>query len=292
MRRIFIDDWLIKLLALIITFSLWFGVTGLRAPITTRLKDVTLSPRVSNEMEITNDPAEEVDLVITGDKSKIAQINKENLVVSLDLTDIQPGERTIQLIPDTVSVELPTGVKLEEIQPNKIAVKLEKVEEREIPVRVETEGSVASGSEIYAYGVSPSNVRVRGPASFVRSLNSISTEPVAVENRERDFIAQQVPLNVNPKIKVLDAAVDVTFSIGEKRIERLFAVPYQTENRFGIAHTILYGPASLLDRLPPESLRVIEETSPEGRPLLKVTLPADIQGQVQVKSVKFRDKAM
>jgi uncharacterized membrane protein YdfJ with MMPL/SSD domain len=30
-RRVFYDDWLIKLFALLITLALWLGVTGLRA---------------------------------------------------------------------------------------------------------------------------------------------------------------------------------------------------------------------------------------------------------------------
>ena len=96
MRRVFYDDWIIKVFALIITFSLWFGVTGLRAPITTRLSSVTLKPRISNDLEITNAPTAEVDLVITGDKHKIEQINPESLIVSFDLTDAQPGDRVVQ----------------------------------------------------------------------------------------------------------------------------------------------------------------------------------------------------
>lgn len=289
-RRIFVNDWLIKLFAVIITLSLWYGVTGLRAPITTRLNRVTLSPRISNDLEITNSPPEEVDLVITGDKNRIAQINKENLVVSLDLTEVQAGDRTIQLTPQSVNVELPTGVRLEEIQPNRIAISLERVEEREIAVRVETEGSLASGFEIYNQNVVPPRVRVRGPASYVRSLDFVSTESISIENREKDFIAQQVPLNIiNPKVTVLDAVVDVAFDVGERRIERLFSIPYQTETRLGVANAIVYGPRSIIEKLQTENLQVIEETPAEGKPTLRVVVPEELQNQVQVKSVKFRE---
>ena len=120
-------------MALVITFALWLGVTGLRAPTTARLKNVTLNLRVSNSIEVTNSPVQEVDLVVTGDKHKIDQINPRDLVASLDLTEVQAGDRTVQITPENVNVELPTGVKLEEVQPNKIAIKLEAVMEREIP---------------------------------------------------------------------------------------------------------------------------------------------------------------
>ena len=59
-KRIFLDDWLMKLIALVITLALWFGVTGLRTPIERRLENVTLKIYVSNDMEITNTPVEKL----------------------------------------------------------------------------------------------------------------------------------------------------------------------------------------------------------------------------------------
>ena len=288
MRRIFYDDWLIKLFALIITFALWFGVTGLRAPITTRLNSVTLKPRVSNDLEITNSPVGEVDLVITGDKRKVELINSENLIVSFDLTDAKPGEQVIQLTPDNVNVELPTGVKLEEIQPNKIAVKLETVLEREVTVRPDIEGTVADGFEIYSVVALPQKVRVRGPESFVKSLDFVSTEKISVENQQSDFNVQQVQLNiVNPKVTLLDAVVNVVFKIGERRIERLFIVPVESETEGKKATVVLYGVRSLMDGLRQENLRVLMSKNENGTEDLQLILPAEIQNQVEIRKLKI-----
>lgn len=287
-RRVFYDDWLIKVFALIITFALWFGVTGLRAPITTRLNNVTLKSRLSNELEMTNTPITEVDLVITGDKRKIDQINSENLIVSFDLTDARAGEQVIQLTPENVNIELPTGIRLEEIQPNKIAVKLENVLEREVPVKPEIEGSVAEGYEIYSAVALPPKVRVRGPESFVKSLDFVSTDEISVENQQSDFRVQQVPLNVvNPKVTLLDAVVDVVFKIGERRIERLFIVPVQSETEGKTATVVLYGPRSLLNNLRQETLQVQMLKNEAGDESLQLVLPAEIQGQVEIRRLKI-----
>lgn len=287
-RRVFYDDWLIKVFALLITLALWFGVTGLRAPITTRLNNVTLKSRVSNDLEITNTPVSEVDLVITGDKRKIDQINSENLVVSFDLTDAQAGEQLVQLTPENVNVELPTGVRLEELQPNKIAVKLENVLEREVPVKPEIEGSVAEGFEIYSVVPLPQRVRVRGPESFVRSLDSVSTEDISVENQQADFNIQQVALEVvNPKITLLDAVADVVVKIGERRIERLFIVPVESESGGKSATVVLYGARSLLNNLRQENLSVQMLRNESGSESLQLVLPAEIQGQVEIRKLKI-----
>ncbi|MBS1795036.1 MAG: hypothetical protein JSS81_14345 [Acidobacteria bacterium] len=289
LRKIFLDDWVMKLIALVITLGLWLGVTGLRKPvITTPLKNITLQPRVSNDFEITNSPVSEVTLVVTGDKSKIDQIKNENLIVSLDLTSVPPGERIVQLSPDNVSVELPLGVKLEEIQPSKIAIKLEKVLEREVPVRAEAEGGVAEGFEVYGATVLPAGVRVRGPESFVKPLDSISTEKISVEGRQEDFTVQQVALNVvSPKVRLLDTtAVDVTFRIGEKRVEKAYLVPYKNENANKIATVVLYGARSLFENLHSENLRVEPVRSETGELSLKLILPPELQNRVEIRKLK------
>ena len=287
-RRVFVDDWVVKALALAITFALWLGVTGLRTPTRERLRNISLAVRVSNDIEITNSPVQEVDLVVTGDKRKIDQIKREDLVVSLDLTDAQPGDRTVKISPENVNVELPTGIKLEEVQPNKIAVKLEQVEEREIAVKADTEGSVAEGFEIYSETVLPNKIKVRGPSSFIRSLDSVSTEKINLENHQADFTAQQVGLNlINPKVTLIDTVVDVIFRIGEKRIERLFLVPVKTNTKSDTATVVLYGVHSILDPLRPENLQVEIVNTEINENSLRLILPAEMQGKVEIRKLKI-----
>lgn len=287
-RKIFLEDWLIKLIALVITLALWFGVTGLREPITTRFKNLTLQPRLSNNFEITNSPVTEVALVITGDRRKIDQIKSENLIVSIDLTDVPAGEQIIQLTPDTVNVELPTGVKIEEVLPNKILVKLEAVEEREITVRAETEGNLAEGFEIYGTSVLPQKARVRAPSSFIKSLEFISTEKINIENRQTDFTVQQIPLNiVNPKITALDTTVDIVFRVGEKRIERLFLVPIQTDGGEKKVTVILYGARSVLGNLMMENLQVEIIKTDAGENSLRLVMPPETQDKVEIRKLKI-----
>lgn len=288
LRRVFLEDWLIKVIALLITIALWLGVTGLRAPTTARLRSIPLNLRVSNDIEVTNSPVQEVDLVVTGDKRRIDQMNPRDLVVSLDLSDIPAGERTVQIAPENVLVELPTGVRLEEIQPNRIAVKLETVIEKDVTVRAETEGAVAENYEIYSRTITPAKVRVRGPESFIRSLDAVSTEKINLANQKEDFSVRQVALNLaNPKVTLLDTVVDVTFRIGEKRIERIFTVPVKTETGSKTANVVLYGAKSVLESLKSEDLpvEIIKNEAGEASPNL--ILPAEVQGQVEVRNLKI-----
>jgi YbbR domain-containing protein len=252
-----------------------------------RLNNVSLNPRVSNDMEITNSPVKEVDIVVTGDKRKVDRQNANDLVISIDLTDIKSGDRTVQLSPETVNLELPSGIKLDEIQPNKIAVRLERVNEREIEVKPETEGSLTEGFEIYSQTVVPARVRVRGAESFVKSLDSISTEKINIENRRESFTARQVGLNIlNPNVTVLDGIVDVVFRIGEKRIERMFVVPVKTGNETKRVTVVLFGVRSVLENLRVEDLQINLSKSETGELLPQLILPIELQDRIEIRRLK------
>lgn len=283
LRKIFLEDWVMKLVALVITFALWVGVTGLSTPTTTRMSGIPLSLRFSNNTDVTNSPIQEVDIVISGDKRKIAQINKNDLIVTFDLTDVIPGDRVIQLTPESVS-NLPNGVKVDEIQPNRIAIRLEAVEEKDVEVIAETEGELPDGFEIYGKTVSPQAVRVRGPASFMRSLTSVPTEPISLANRTADFTTQQVPVEVS-NANAAPPVVDVEFRIGERRIERLYLVPLQ--NQPGKKATVvLYGGRSLFTDIQPQDLHVQIVKDAAGQDTPQLTLPPALEGKVEIRRLK------
>ena len=293
LRKVFLDDWMMKLIALVVTLGLWLGVTGLRTPTSRRFMNIPLNLRVANELEVTNSPVNEVEIKISGDKSKIDQLNQRDLSVSLDLTDVLAGDRTVQITPENVNIELPAGFKLEEIQPSRIAVKLEKIIERDVPVKAETEGALVEDFEIYSSMTAPPTVRVRGPESFVRPLDSISTEKINVESKQEDFIAQQISLNVvSPKVRLVDTTVvDVFFRIGEVRSEKSFIVSAKTETGEKKVSFKLYGARSIVSTLLTEHIKVEFTKTETGETSFNVILPPEIQDKVEVRDKKTISKS-
>ena len=277
-----------KLVALAITLALWFGVTGLSTPTTQRLTSVRFNLRYPSNMEVTHQPINEVDLVVTGDKRKLARIDKNDLVVSMDISDVAPGDRVINLTPENVSIALETGVRLDEIQPRSIPIRIEAVEVRELPVKPETFGAIPEGYEIYSEIVTPAKVSVRGPAGFIRRLEAVPTDRIDIGNRTSDFSMRQVPIAVaDPKSSVLtDTVVDVTFRIGEKRTERVYAVPLNdgTGRR---AIVTLYGGRSKFEDLQPDDIRIEVEKNDSGQDVPRAVLP-DSLTSVEIRSVRLR----
>jgi YbbR domain-containing protein len=285
-RKIFLEDWGLKLTALVITLGLWFGVTGLSTPTVQRF-NVALAPRISNNAEITNALPPEVDIVLSGDKRKLEQLNNSDLTATLDLTDVAPGDRVVSLTPENVYVNLPPGIKLTEIQPGRIAVNLEAVEEKELEVRTETKGVPAAGFEVYASQVSPPRVKVRGPASVIRTLESVETAKIDLAGKKSDFTAQQIAVNVaNPKATVFNTVVDVFFRIGERRVERSFTVPV-TGLDGKTATFIIYAPRTLHAEIKPGELKVEMILNEKGEEVPQVTLPTGLNDLAEVRKLRL-----
>jgi YbbR domain-containing protein len=291
-RKIFLEDWTMKLVALIITIGLWLGVTGLRTPTSRLINDVPLSLRLASDLTTTNSPVTEVTVKISGDKSRIDQINKGELTVSVDLSDVPAGDRTLQLTPQNVYLELPAGFKLEEIQPSRIAVRLERVIERDVPVKAETEGGVADNFEIYSSVVTPTTVRVSGPESFVRPLDSISTEKINVESKQEDFTARQVSLNViSPQVRLIDTTVvDVFLRIGERRVDRTIIMTAETEKGPRKVSFRLKGPRSAVDNLVTSTIDVQFGKEGLGEAEFSVVLPPELRDRVEIMDQKMISK--
>ena len=284
LRKIFLEDWLTKLLALGITLALWVGVTGLSEVGSGRYK-VALDLRFADNVEATNELIDQVEIRLTGDKRRLEQIDERSLRVFVDLTSAAVGNHTENLAPDTVTIPgLPYGVRLDDINPKRIVVRLEAIEERDVPVRVETQGAVKNGSEIYSEGVQPATVRIRGPVSYVRGLASVPTEKIDIAGRDADFTARQVRIASlsNENATVLESFVDVVFRVGEIRIERNFTVSVEgTEGKR--AQVTLFGGRSLLADLTAKDLIVTDAENRDPQ----VTLPSELDGRVEIRRVKL-----
>jgi hypothetical protein len=285
LRKIFLEDWALKLLALIITFALWLGVTGLSTPTKSRI-NVPLNLSVSSDAQLTNVPQQQVEIEISGDKRKIDQIARGELTAFVDLTEMKPGDWVVSLSPETVFVPLPQGVKLVDVVPGRIGINIEAVEEKELEVKAETTGNVTTGFEIYNSTVLPSRIRVRGPASVMRLLEYVQTERIDIDGKKEAFTARQVAItSPNPKAAVLNTVADVVFRIGEKRIERTFSLPIQGMPG-KTASFVAYGPRSLLSRAQADGFKIEIYLDDQGEETPRVILPDELRDTVEIRKLK------
>ncbi len=290
LRVIFIEDWWLKLLALVISLALWYGVTGQRKPTTIRVPRVPLNFRLPNDTEISNEPRTEVEITLTGNKRALDAINVRDLIANVDVSDLKPGERTVLLTPERVTMGLPDGVRYGDIQPNNVLLKLEPRLDRELEVEVQHSGSLPEGYTLRGITVSPDKVKLRGPASHLGVLQKVPTEIIPLDGRKESFTLPQVEIQMaDRKVDVIEGTVSVTFEIGEERVEKSFSnVPVSASDgqqmRPETVNVTVYGERSAINQLRAENIRLVLDVAQDGSFAPRLELPADLKDRVELRS--------
>ena len=286
LRRIFLEDWSLKLLSLAIALVLWLLVTGQNQPVTAHL-NVQLNFIRPQALEISNDPPRTVDVMLTGSRSKLDDLTSLDLVATVDISDQRAGERVLRLA-DKAQIPLPQGIKVDGFQPSAIPIRLEEIVERQVSVEPKLEGKPADGFEVYSVYPNKGSVTVRGPASRVNALQKVLTESIWLAGHRESFTATNLAIDVpDPKVDLLEPVVNVQIDIGERRVEKSFsgvAVVTADGGRVQPATTslTLLGAASVIDAVKAEQLQIILDGE-NLEPRLEV--PKMLQGQVTLKSV-------
>src|SRR6476619_719140 len=187
LRRIFVEDWSLKLLSLAIAISLWLLVTGQNQPVTAHV-NVQLNFIRPQALEISNDPPRTVDVTLTGSRNKLDDLTSLDLVATVDVSDQRAGERVLRLA-DKAQITLPQGIKIDGFQPSAIPIRLEEIVERQVPIEPKLEGKPDDGFEVYSTYPNKSSVVVRGPASRVNALQKVPTESVWLGGHHESFTA-------------------------------------------------------------------------------------------------------
>jgi YbbR domain-containing protein len=286
LRKLFVEDWSLKLLSLAIALVLWLLVTGQNQPVTAHV-NVPLNFIRPPSLEISNDPPHTVDVMLTGSRSKLDDLTSLDLVVTVDISDQRAGERVLRLA-DKAQISLPQGVKVDGFQPSAIPVRLETITERQVAIDPKLEGKPADGYEVYSVRPSKTSVMLRGPESRVAALERVPTESVWVSGHKESFTAANVTVDVpDPKVDVIDPVVNVEVEIGEHRAEKSFSgiAASGTDGarvRPSSASVTLLGPQSLLDSLKPEELKIVVDGTYGPR----IELPPALNGKVSLKSIQ------
>jgi uncharacterized protein (TIGR00159 family) len=130
-------------------------------------------------LELKRASAERVEIQVTGKGRLVSALKPEQMSAFVDLKETSSGTLKVPLSAD--NVKLPLGVAVVRVTPSAITVELEQRIEKELPIKPEVVGPPPAGFQIARVIANPATVKVSGPESVVRSLPTLSTEPVSLQ---------------------------------------------------------------------------------------------------------------
>lgn len=130
-----------------------------------------------------------VEVGVRGPGTVVNQLDRDDFVAELDLTDVRPGESTLPISVrfDEESLELVWQV------PQQLTLQVERIVTKQVPVRLELEGGVARGYVVGEPFLDPDTIEVTGVSSRVEALAEARVT-VFMDNPQQDMIVTRRPI--------------------------------------------------------------------------------------------------
>ncbi|HKK01078.1 MAG TPA: CdaR family protein [Desulfuromonadales bacterium] len=178
------ENWFLKLLSLVFAIVLWFFVMGEQKlevgyAVPLELKNIPVG------MMVANDVPSLIDVRISGPRTLLMNLHPNDISISVDLKDLQPGLTTFRRLEEHLNI--PSALKVTRVSPSFVDVKLERIRDRKVPVKVVLTGAPAEGFEVVSTSANPSRVIVEGAESEVKNVEEVPTEPVDVSGTKASF---------------------------------------------------------------------------------------------------------
>lgn len=219
-KNIFVKNIGKKIFAIAIAIFIWLVVSlesSVEKNIAIDVNYVNLPP----DLVITNDPPEELNLVVRGTRSQLSSLSPKSIIFTIDLAHVSTGVSKFNI--RTEQIRPPRGIQVIGISPAEVTVDVDELISRNIPVEPII-GPPETGYEIVRKPrVVPSMATISGPKSIVSDMKFISTDTISTV-RETSKFTIEVPLrSPNRLVKLVgDKTTRVTINIEEKTLEKEF----------------------------------------------------------------------
>lgn len=173
--RVVLQNFGVKLVSVLLAVGLWLAVANappaeieMRVPIEFR----NLPPN----LEIDSASFTEAQVRLRGPERVLDRMTPADVKAEVDLSKMQPGERTFDLTPRHVHV--PDEVEVVQIIPGQFHLSFDIRDTRTVEVHPRVTGNFASGVRVAKIITDPPTVVVMGPRRRLQALDAASTDPV------------------------------------------------------------------------------------------------------------------
>lgn len=201
---------LLKLLAVLFSFSLWFYVLNSEPlEVEMKLPLVLIPPK---GMAISDIPTTEALVKIKGARVFVRNLFESDEKIFIDLA--RRGKKfkkgmTVKILPS--DFPLPLGVEVTEIQPHRLEVKLEKQRSKVIKIKPFLVGEVSPELELLKYELVPSVLKLSGPGSVLNTLTDLETAPIELDKLKGDGRVKVLLKDIDPRLKAEDSLKEAEF---------------------------------------------------------------------------------
>jgi len=214
-RRIFFENWGIKLVSLVFAITLWFYVTSTGKTEMTLTVPLELR-NIPHGMTVVGDVTSAVEIRVQGQERVLSDSGFAKKVAGiLDLSMTKAGENIVRISPD--DIRRPDGVMVTHMSVSEVRVKLEPLVRRVFRLRPILHGAPAAGYRLAGVAVIPVKIAVEGPAGVMKRLDKIETMPIDIQGAKENLTVEPKVDYQGQPVKLLEKSIIVRVAIERVR---------------------------------------------------------------------------
>lgn len=282
------NDNKLKILSVLVAIFMWTFVTNSTNPNVNKVfRGIPVVIRNQDDLEksgytIIGDVDNFTTTVkLKGSREKLLDLKTDNIFASVDIADLTEGVHTLG-----VKVETPTGVSVEEIDPNQVNLNIQKVLEKKLPVNYVISDQIKDGRIVELNEIKPKEITVKGPAS---SINKVDRAEIRIDDANLlDGKVHNISINVLDRsgkaienLNVSDDDANISFRVFEtKRVPVEIDAIGSIKSSYEIISATV-APDSVVLKGPESIIKEIE--SVHTQPINFNNLRSNSNGEVKLK---------
>lgn len=212
------DRGLVALVALLFSVGLWFRVVG--GERIEASKTVKIEYKLPKDLTLFSPYQSEVTIKVRGPAPFVAEFQKQELSIPMDLTQFGTGEHDVMFRPE--QFKIPLGIDLTLINPPSIKVFLDREVRKRVAIRPVLSTQLPDDYKIESIVVQPSMIEVKGSRIRLGLLSSLPTEIIYLtDNSLNQHFEASLNLadfwGVEPTDKISTVHVEVNLKGPSKR---------------------------------------------------------------------------
>jgi YbbR domain-containing protein len=178
-RNLFVRNWELKLLSLLLAFILWLSLIPEEKTLSEKTLTIPLETlNIPADMELVEKPDSTVDVTIRAPNRMINEVSAANVFAKINLSTASVFQQEYPLNETMISI--PPGATVVRISPTKVRLKLERTQEVLLDIVPTIIGQAKQGYGVSKIEITPPRVLVKGPESKIREKEKVSTSPIDI----------------------------------------------------------------------------------------------------------------
>lgn len=173
LKKYLLKDFKLKVLALILAAMLWFAVSNMGESKMSFSVKIGVD-KLSKEFIIKKIENEEVLITLDGPVSILKAIRTRDIKLIIDLSNVKEGRHVYNF--QTTDVQIPKGVKVDELKPDFVAIELDRAIEKKLQTVVKLDKKWTGIYRVKSW--TPLFIFVEGSKESLDLVDSIETIPV------------------------------------------------------------------------------------------------------------------